>query len=1244
MHRSPTSDEIHFQSTLSANKPAYLNGHRVFGQPIFPATAYLEMAQAAGKDIFEGSPFKLSNITFHQPLLLTDNELTVSIVFSPLADGYRWQLFSLPEPGQDWLLHCSGGIAGHITKPDAANQLDALQSRCPTELSVKAHYQLCLEQGLDYGPSFQGIKHLYQGDGEALGQIELESDAYQLHPALLDACLQVGMSILHSEGTYLPFALESFQCFMPHQSVWSHVKLRPQTDSLTRTLDISLLTGTGERVAELVGLAMRPVSREAVIGSRLRTDWLYQVVWQPAPASKPSPYTGQGQWLLIGSHALVQPLAILLQGQGEQVAINQAPHGNYRGVIYFADTTTTLDLSDAALKTATEALQLIQGLVQSPSRPRLWLLSQQSFSPSAVLWGIGRTVMWEHPELPCCCLDFDEDTTAETLLSALWQADDENQLALRKNQRLVARLVRHRPQAEQALNLNACYLITGGLGGLGLKVAAWLAGQGATHLVLGNRHGVVTEDMQRAVSHLESLGAKVLVFKADVSQSDDVARLLAAAHQFAPLHGIIHAAGVLDDATVLQQTPERLAKVFAPKVSGSWHLHQQSQGMPLDFFVCFSSAASLLGHAGQANYAAANAFMDALMQQRHSMGLPGLSINWGGWSEVGLAANMAHGGAELISPEQGILLLGHLLRQPVAQVGAMPFNWVKLAKQLPAGHHFPFLSQFLKPSASKSPLRQQLVQASAGERIALLKNHLRAEIQTIVGAEPADGQSFLDLGMDSLMSIQLSTRLAASLETSLPATLTLEYRTIGQLTTYLANLFGQDQNTSDDPEIRIQAVPRKQTIPLSFVQQKVWTRQQANPQANLFNLSVGVHLEGAINLDCLARAIEAVGQRHEILRTTFPVIDGRVSPHILDSPTGNLITIGISHLTEPALADELHRLTVEASQAPFELEKQTPWKVVLIKLAADRHLFVLCMHHIIMDAWSMALFFNELTVNYKALGAGQPAPLPPLDIQYADFAYWQRHYFTEERLASRLAYWQDRLAKAPPLLELPTDKPRPATGQFFPSNIERFRLPAALSQQVKAYSQHTGATLFTTMLSAYMTLLHQLTGSSKIATISPVNKRNSPGLEPLIGHFSEMAILWIDLSGNPSFEALQQRVYQEVLEAIKHQDVPLEQVVETLLSGENLTKDLPYRLLFNIIPPPDNVLKLPGVQAKTIELDEAEHVKMIVDLALVIWEENEGENSTLGGWLRYRTDLFEAGTVRKILGDFEVLLSGLVGG
>ncbi len=541
-------------------------------------------------------------------------------------------------------------------------------------------------------------------------------------------------------------------------------------------------------------------------------------------------------------------------------------------------------------------------------------------------------------------------------------------------------------------------------------------------------------------------------------------------------------------------------------------------------------------------------------------------------------------------------------------------------------------------------LRHQWLQTAVNEREDLLKHHLRREIASMIGAKPTNSQSFFDLGMDSLLSIELSTRLSSSLELSLPATLALEYRTLDDLTRYLTGILNQLEESfvaSDYDEKHIQPRPNNQNILLSFVQQKVWTRQQTNLEANLYNISRGIQLTGEINLEWLEQSLQMIGQRHEILRTTYYLNNGVVEPKVRAIAASNMTLVDMSHLSKAVQHNEIEALTFKVTQGSFDLSKQT-WRVVLIKLTEDKHLFVICMHHLVMDAWSLALFFNELVVNYTALSEGKISPLPALKIQYADFAYWQKHYFTAERLASRLTYWQERLARKTPLLELPTDKPRPTSGQFFPSNTEWFCLSPELSKQVKSLSSGTGRTLYVTLLSAYMTLLNQRTDCEEIVVISPINKRDSQALEPLIGHFSEMGVLFIDLHGNPTFETLQERVYQMLLEAINQQDVPLEQVVESLLSGDNLIKDLPYRVSFNIIPSPDTVFDLPHVQTEAIVLDEAEQVKMIVDLALVLWENTESDASNLKGFLRYRTDLFEAKTIHKIIIDFENLLIQLV--
>ncbi|WMP19415.1 aminotransferase class I/II-fold pyridoxal phosphate-dependent enzyme [Thiothrix lacustris] len=336
-----------------------------------------------------------------------------------------------------------------------------------------------------------------------------------------------------------------------------------------------------------------------------------------------------------------------------------------------------------------------------------------------------------------------------------------------------------------AIHADGSYLVTGGLGGLGLQVAQYLADQGARHLVLSSRSGANSEDAQTLVQQLTEQGINVSVVKADVANAEDVARMLDVAQSQAPLRGIIHAAGLIDDGGVLQQTPERFARVMAPKVLGAWLLHNQTQNLPLDFFISFSSIASLMGSPGQTNYAAANAVVDLLMQQRRAQGLPGISINWGPWAETGMAADLSFEseGLDKIAPDAGIQVLAELIQRAPhmpAQIGVFPMNWSKFMQQFPAGQVPPFVSQMQRKQAprakaastSSSDILQRLQTASAAERQDLLIAYISAQLTQVLGLEASQStppdQHWNELGLDSLMTVELKNRLDRALHVSIP--------------------------------------------------------------------------------------------------------------------------------------------------------------------------------------------------------------------------------------------------------------------------------------------------------------------------------------------------------------------------------------------------------------------------------------------------------------------------------------------
>jgi len=353
---------------------------------------------------------------------------------------------------------------------------------------------------------------------------------------------------------------------------------------------------------------------------------------------------------------------------------------------------------------------------------------------------------------------------------------------------------------------DATYLITGGLGSLGLVLARWMVERGARRLVLVGRRG--PSDRARAtLAELEETGAEIVIAQGDVSDEAFVARLVAeAAQDERRLRGVVHAAGVLDDGVVVQQTWERFERVLAPKASGAWNLHRATREMSLDFFVLFSSAASLLGSPGQGNYAAANAFLDALAHHRRGEGLPALSIDWGPWADVGMAASLdarerarwMRQGLHLLAPAEGLAAFERLLAQPSPQVGVLPFDLVKLLSAFPPGGEPSFLAELaqgrVREKAARAPsaraeLIAQIEQAPVVQWRGLVLAHVRAQVLGVLGLPPAAApdpqQGLRDLGMDSLMAIELRNRLQRGVGETLPATLAFDFPTMADLTDYL---------------------------------------------------------------------------------------------------------------------------------------------------------------------------------------------------------------------------------------------------------------------------------------------------------------------------------------------------------------------------------------------------------------------------------------------------------------------------
>ncbi len=493
--------------------------------------------------------------------------------------------------------------------------------------------------------------------------------------------------------------------------------------------------------------------------------------------------------------------------------------------------------------------------------------------------------------------------------------------------------------------------------------------------------------------------------------------------------------------------------------------------------------------------------------------------------------------------------------------------------------------------------------------------------------------NFFDLGGHSLLATQVIYRVCSTLQVELPLRRLFESPTVAGLAERIEAIAKAGQKWQAPP---ILPVPRDGNLPLSFAQERLWLVDRLEPNNTAYNMPAAVRLVGSLNIAALEQSFNEIVRRHEVLRTTFTVVDEQPAQVIAPSLTLKIPVVDLQALAQAEQDAEVLRLAAQETQLPFDLAQGPMLRVMLLKLDLSEHVILLTMHHIVSDAWSDGVFVRELAALYDAFGAGQPSPLPELSIQYADFAHWQRQWLHGEVLETLLSYWQQQLAGAPTTLDLKKIAGEPPVTPLQQEGIiQSFLLPANLSETLKTLSRQEGVTLFMTLLAAFQTLLYRYTQQDDIVVGTDIANRNQAELEPLIGFFINLLVLRTDLSGNPSFRALLGRVREVALGAYAHQDLPFAKLVEVLRPDRRSSTTPLFQVLFVLQNTPIPALKLSDLTINVLDIDTG---KAKFDLALFMEETEQG---LIGRW-KYNAEIFPAGAIARLSHHFETLLSSIV--
>lgn len=498
-------------------------------------------------------------------------------------------------------------------------------------------------------------------------------------------------------------------------------------------------------------------------------------------------------------------------------------------------------------------------------------------------------------------------------------------------------------------------------------------------------------------------------------------------------------------------------------------------------------------------------------------------------------------------------------------------------------------------------------------------------------AEVGIYDNFFELGGHSLLATQVISRIREVFQVDLPLRSLFESPTISTLLETLEKAMSTGQMLQVPTIKRVQ---RDGDLPLSFAQQRLWFIDQLEPGSPIYNVHVPVRLIARLNIAALEQTLTEIVRRHEILRTTFPAINGRPVQVIAAAKPVQMPLIDLTGPAEEARDGEAQRLATEEVNQPFNLAEGPLLRVRLLRLREDEFVVLFTTHHIVSDGWSMEILMREVSTLYAAFSNNQPSPLPELAIQYVDFAHWQQQWLQGEMLESHLSYWRKQLRGPLPVLALPTDRPRPAA-QTFNGSRQRLVLTESLTEALRQLCVREGVTPFMTLLAAFKVLLFCYTGQDDVIVGSNIAHRNLARIEDLIGFFVNNLVLRTDMSGNPTFSELLRRVHEVCLSAYTHQDMPFDKLVEELQPERNLSHNPLFQVMFNLHNTRTSRPEVPGLGISPMDI----HTQTSrFDLVMNMWETPQ----KLIGSLEYNTDLFDAETIIRMLGYFETLLDDVV--
>ena len=1195
---------------------------------------------------------------------------------------------------RDWRKHAEGKIA-FIPVEEGKNYkyLPGLKEMLQNRSSIKGMMNAGKTDGpIVFGPRWDNISGIFQGDGDMLVELALpmellgDMEKYVLHPALLDNAVNIAMAANSRGNIYLPLSYESFKLYNPMPaSFYSHLRLQSGGgNSESMSFNILLADMDGIIFAEIKDYTVKKVRQTGwEAADSVTTDRMFhEIGCVEAELDKPVDVANDNYTLVfldcenIGRELIdavknwgICPITVVkgtsyCRKAEDSYAIGDSEE-DYRRVIGEAGGAENLriiymggigtdenpkeiqELETELRKGLYNLFYLIRALAAERLTQSTELIvvtdyanevtgSEDSLHPhNAMLFALANVAGQEYPGLKVRCIDMDRHTPADTIAHEIMQGANPARISFRSGKRYIEGLkemhIRKEVDDKVRTKEQGVYIITGGMGGIGLAVGKRLASRGRVNLALVSRTGLPERaewdriaaagdkkysNKIATVREMENMGATVEICIADVAKEEELKYVLdELRRKYGRINGIIHCAGIAGEGLMLRKSEDAFKRVLAPKVQGTWILDKLTAGDEPDFFILFSSVSAFLGGMGQGDYAAANSFMDLYAAFRTHQGRRMTSINWPAWKETGMAVDYGMNGEDgIISPignEEALNAFEKVINCQPSRVLVCRFK----------GSGEPLYKDKVQTLASRSPdTNTDAVRNAGSKEVCILGKEDGHYTDTerlvatvwgeILGRPEVDiYDSFYDLGGDSIQAIKIANILGRILAIHIDMNVLFENLTVCDLAAYLAGLA-----SAPGPEDKKDTSVTDTICGLSHAQERIWFLQKLYPGLVAYNLPTISLIKEKVDPVILDQALKVVWDRHDALRMLFFEEDGLPGQIVMKHSNIALEYVDISTMQDKRSL--LNELIHKDNGTVFDLSKSTS-TVKLYKLDEEEYCLYINIHHIIIDGMSMGIVLNEIISAYYAYLNGKEADLPPAGTSYADYIRKQKEWLQSDICRRMKAYWLDELAGPLPVLNLPTDFMRSKVQEYRGSFVKTV-IGHEQAIKLKNLAKGMNLTLHMLFLSAYFLFLHKITDDSDIIVGIPASGRDDKELENTVGILINNLCIRVGFDEISTYRELTDHVKDKSLKAYKNSRVPFDLLVRELNPERDTSRSPIFSTMFQFF---ENIPQ------------ENEGISLY-DLSLLCKESEDGIDIRF----EFNTDIYRRETIEYYLTYFENML------